>query len=99
MIAAGSGQADTASALLVDEDIDINACDREGRTALIHACKVGDYNMTLLLLINDGIALDTADKAGKTALDHARQGKHEDITDLLAMKQEERSLLENTQSV
>ena len=90
MIAAGSGQRDTASALLVDDDVEINACDLEGRTALIHACRVGDYDMALLLLINDGIALDVADKAGMTALDYAKQGKHDEIADLLEMKQEER---------
>jgi ankyrin repeat protein len=91
VIAAGSGQAETASALLVDDDIDLNAQDQDGRTALIHACRVGDYDMALLLLINDGISIDAADKAGKTALDCAREGKHEDVADLLVIKLEERA--------
>lgn len=47
--------------------------------------------MALLLLINDGISIDAADKAGKTALDCAREGKHEDVADLLVIKLEERA--------
>ena len=91
MIAAGSGQAETASALLVDDDIDLNAQDNDGRTALIHACKVGDYDMALLLLINDGISMDATDETGKAALDYAKEGRHEDVADLLVVKLEERA--------
>ena len=89
VIAAGSGYEDIASALLLDDELDVNACDSEGKTALIHACQTGNYDMALLLLIYDSISMDVTDKAGSTALMYATAGNHQEIVDLLTMKEEE----------
>lgn len=89
VIAAGSGYGSIASGLLLDESLDINARDLDGKTALIHACQNGDYNMALLLLITDGIDMDVSDNTGSNALMYATKGKHDEIMDLIQMKQEE----------
>ena len=89
VIAAGSGYETIASALLLDDELDVNARDNSGKTALIHACQNGNYDMALLLLIYEGVALDVVDEDGSTALMYAKEGNHQEIVDLLLTKQEE----------
>ena len=53
--------------LLINEGADIDAGDKDGRTALIRAVLVGNTGV-IKFLINEGADIDAGDKDGRTAL-------------------------------
>ncbi|KAL7304330.1 hypothetical protein TKK_0003130 [Trichogramma kaykai] len=66
-LVASTRQFDSVERLLSNEDLDVDARDIRGRSALLHAVEVGDRRIEECLLDN-GADIDLADKCGKTAL-------------------------------
>ena len=70
--------------LLLAKQIDINATDKHGLTALAIACKCGDVGTVRLLSDEIDVDPNTADEEGNTPLIHAcRSGKADVVTVLL----------------
>lgn len=63
-------------------DIDVNAIDKYGRTALIEASFHG-YSEIVELLLHQGADINTADQAGRTALMSACYANHIETVKLL----------------
>ena len=67
---------------LLNRGAEINACDQEGRSALIRAAKEGHADV-IRILLEHGAPADTVSKDGKTALDFAEAGDKADAAALL----------------
>lgn len=68
--------------LINREQININAQDADGKTALIHAVINNDYQTTLYLL-ELGATMSIQDKTGRDALGYAYAQNDQNIIDLL----------------
>ncbi|KAK7561771.1 ankyrin repeat-containing domain protein [Phyllosticta citricarpa] len=84
-LAIGLGRRDAARQL-IKYGADVNASDREGRTALSLAAESGDMGMMEMMLASRALQLDSRDKAHRTALSHAAQAGHVDIVQLLCSR-------------
>ena len=85
MLAAEQGHTGTVTALLEnDEDIEVNAKDPIGVTALMWAAEHGDTEMATALLAVPGIDVNAADNKGCTALMWAAGNGHTDTVVALA---------------
>jgi ankyrin repeat protein len=80
--AAREGKDDTVKALLSSPDVDVNATDENGSTALIEAARYGHDDVVRALLAH-GADVKAKDRAGKTALMLAVQGGHDAVVRLL----------------
>lgn len=72
-------------AALLQQGADVNARDKNGRTALIHACE-GGYIQIVRLLLEKQAAADLRDKDGNTALMRACCKGYPDVVKLLLEK-------------
>ena len=70
--------------LLVDRDIDVNAVDRRGRTAMHGAARLA-RNTLIAVLVENGAKVDSADGRGQTPLDVGTVSRplHPDTANLL----------------
>lgn len=87
--AARVGRSDMIQSIIDDNpDIDINAKNFKGESALISAAKSGNIEALKILMKNDGSCLEYAicDNKGNTALHHAAKHGHLDILELLFSK-------------
>ena len=87
--AARVGRSDMIQSILDDNpDIDINAKNFKGESALISAAKSGNLEALKILIKNDGSCLEytICDNKGNTALHHAAKHGHLDILELLFSK-------------
>lgn len=74
-----------AKILLDKKDMNVNAKDRDGRTALSHACLLGDVGMVKALAEDSDIDPNLGDREGDTPLMHAcRGGQFDVVTALLS---------------
>ena len=80
--AARAGNADTVKTLLTSPNVDVNAVDAEGNTALIEAARFGHDDVVQALLIAKA-DVNVKNKQGKTALMLASEGGHDDCVRLL----------------
>ncbi|RDW68740.1 uncharacterized protein DSM5745_08500 [Aspergillus mulundensis] len=69
-------------------DIDINALDSLGRSALSWACRKGMFNLVKVILARDDVVLSRRDVHGHSELDLAVVSGHEDIVKLLLERNE-----------
>ncbi|KAG2004335.1 ankyrin repeat domain-containing protein 50 [Coprinopsis cinerea AmutBmut pab1-1] len=69
--------------LLQCVDLDVNASDEDGDTALIHAARSRDALTVRLLLQADGIQVNTANRRGETALIAALQCDEESVAEAI----------------
>lgn len=69
---------------LVKYGADINAMNKNGRTALMQQCIVGNIPC-LEYLLGQGAELDMVDKDGQTALMWAVRGRHENVIDTIKL--------------
>ncbi|MFN7114996.1 MAG: ankyrin repeat domain-containing protein [Alphaproteobacteria bacterium] len=79
-LAARSGQADFCNFLLGATDIDINARDKDGWTALHHAC-AREKTAVVKMLIERGADLTAVDNDGLTPLHRAMDTRSDDVID------------------
>ena len=70
---------------LLENGVDINATDKEGWTALIHASKNGYLEM-VKLLVENGADVNIKNNEGKTALEYASDKGYLEIVKYLKMK-------------
>lgn len=71
--------------LLLAKNVDINATDKTGMTALAIACSCGDGGMVKLLSEDSDVDPNLADQEGDTPLMHAcRSGKSDAVTTLVS---------------
>jgi len=82
--AARDGHADAVQELLKSPDIDVNATDADGNTALIEAARFGHDHVARVLLAA-GANTKVRDKNGKTPLMLAVAGGHDEVA--LALRQ------------
>ncbi|HEU4507977.1 MAG TPA: ankyrin repeat domain-containing protein [Pyrinomonadaceae bacterium] len=80
--AARSGNADTVKTLLTSSNVDVNAADADGNTALIEAARFGHDDVVTALLIARA-NVNVKNKQGKTALQLASEGGHDETVRLL----------------
>jgi serine/threonine-protein phosphatase 6 regulatory ankyrin repeat subunit B len=87
LICAASGGHDAVvESLLADRRVNVNARQRDGRTALWMASKAGYYTAVRLLLGADGIDVDLAHNDGRTPLFVATRKGHLTIVEMLLEK-------------
>jgi ankyrin repeat protein len=79
--------------LLLEKDADVNAKDRDGKTALMHA--INKPSDMVELLIEKGAKLDMKDNDGKTALMHAVQYNDMDAVALLLRNRADPNITDN----
>ena len=87
--AARVGRSDMIQSILDDNpDIDINAKNFKGESALILAAKSGNIDALKILINNGGTILEfgISDNKGNTALHHAAKQGNLDILELLSLK-------------
>lgn len=77
IVASQNGHLDVVQALLARE-ADVNAKDKDGKTALIRASQEGHLDITQALLAK-GADVNAKTNDGKTALDVATAGGHADV--------------------
>ncbi|XP_022106573.1 ankyrin repeat, SAM and basic leucine zipper domain-containing protein 1-like [Acanthaster planci] len=70
---------DLAKILLDKQQLDVNAKDSEGMTALAHACMMGDTTMLKLLAEEADVDPNIADREGDTPLLHACRAGQDDL--------------------
>jgi ankyrin repeat protein len=75
MLAATRGHVEVEHVLLESEHTNCNACDENGNTALIWACKVGRIEMVDLLLNAPGVLVCHKNVFKKQALDYAENAQ------------------------
>ncbi|KDD74378.1 hypothetical protein H632_c1359p1 [Helicosporidium sp. ATCC 50920] len=80
--AVGSGALESVKELLIDGNVDVNARDEVGATALHMAANVGSVEMVKLLLDHDA-DIEARDEDGLTPLAHAAISCDEDIVQTL----------------
>ena len=80
--ASREGKDDTVKALLSSPNVDVNATDDNGSTALIEAARFGHDDVVQALLAR-GADVKAKDKDNKTALMLAVQGGHDEVVRLL----------------
>ena len=66
-----------------NSDIDVNASDENGFTALMHACKKNHEDFVILLLKNPLTDLTKTDNDENSAQDLAKQQGNENISQLI----------------
>ncbi|XP_066137418.1 ankyrin repeat and death domain-containing protein 1A-like isoform X1 [Euwallacea fornicatus] len=67
------------------DDVQIDAVDADGQTALYHAAANG-HVIIVKRLLEMGASLDKKNKENRTALHEAAQGGHEEVTQMLLVK-------------
>ena len=67
MRAAYVGRTEMVAALLAAPGLNVNAADRDGRTALMWAANGGHTEIVTALLAYPGVDVNAADRAGQTA--------------------------------
>jgi ankyrin repeat protein len=82
MRAASAGNADTVRTLLASPNVDVNASDDHGNTALIQAARFGHNDVVTVLLIGKADVKAKNDE-GKTALMLAAEGGHDETVRVL----------------
>ncbi|XP_038058203.1 caskin-1-like [Patiria miniata] len=70
---------DLAKILLEKRRVDVNAKDSDGRTALTHACLMGDTTMIKLLAEDEDVDPNIGDREGDTPLMHACRAGQGDV--------------------
>ena len=80
--AAREGKDDTVKSLLSSPNVNVNATDDNGSTALIEAARYGHDDVVQVLLTH-GADVKAKDKDSKTALMLAVQGGHDEVVRLL----------------
>ena len=80
--AAREGKDDTVKSLLSSPNVDVNATDDNGSTALIEAARFGHDDVVQALLAR-GADVKAKDRDSKTALMLAVQGGHDEVVRLL----------------
>ena len=70
---------------LLSHGAEINACDDEGCTALLHASRMG-FMQIVRILLDNGADLEARNEDGETALISASRGAHIEIVRLLLAK-------------
>ncbi len=78
-----------------DRDIDINAQDKDGLTALHHAVLKGYKELVIELSKHQGIDINAQDKDGLTALHHAVLKRFDDVVARLIAHQDIKPFLKN----
>jgi ankyrin repeat protein len=71
------------AAVISRGEIDVNARDRYGETALHKAALIGNMRVVEILLEQPGIELNGVTKCGGTALHHAIGGRKDEVAELL----------------
>jgi len=80
--AARAGNADTVRALLASPNVDVNAVDERGNTALIEAARFGHDDVVTALLIAKA-DVKVKNNEGKTALMLAAENGHDESVRIL----------------
>lgn len=86
MRAVMSGDVHAVNALLQRPDLDINASDAYGCTALMHASADGNYTLFNKLFYDQRTDVSLKDERGFTAYDYAQNNNHDLITDEFVRK-------------
>jgi ankyrin repeat protein len=78
-----------AAKVLLQHGADVNWQDGFNTTALMYAASIGNVAITRLLL-NKGADIKHKDTRGNDAISAAKQGKHNDVVELLEAAQKEK---------
>lgn len=85
---------DTIDALLLSKDLDINACDIDGRTALMKACEDGKKHEIIRRILNDPrVNISQTDNAGMSALMIISYKKYAQVVNNVEVQNEKEKLV------
>ena len=78
-LAAFGGSVEIVLFLLKIDEIDVNADDISGKTALMHAAKAGQTEIIKALIADDRVEVNYCDEAERTALMYAAKAGHTEV--------------------